>query len=113
MKPSFAIIGCGRIAQRHAEQISRHGFLAAVCDIIPEKANELARRYKAKAYYSIEEMLAAEPDVAEVRVVRRGHTLHPAEGGDRPGAQPRPAEVPAGEIFAPAAPPLADHQGVA
>jgi len=59
MKPSFAIIGCGRIAQRHAEQISRHGILVAVCDIVPEKANELAGRYKAKAYYSVEEMLAA------------------------------------------------------
>jgi UDP-N-acetyl-2-amino-2-deoxyglucuronate dehydrogenase len=78
MKPSFAIIGCGRIAQRHAEQISRHGFLAAVCDIIPEKANELAGRYKAKAYYSIEEMLAAEGafDVVSICTPNGLHAAH-------------------------------------
>ena len=28
----FAIIGCGRIAQRHAEHIQRVGKLVAACD---------------------------------------------------------------------------------
>jgi UDP-N-acetyl-2-amino-2-deoxyglucuronate dehydrogenase len=37
-KLSFAIIGCGRIAQRHAEQILKLGNLIAVCDIVPERA---------------------------------------------------------------------------
>jgi UDP-N-acetyl-2-amino-2-deoxyglucuronate dehydrogenase len=78
MKPSFAIIGCGRIAQRHAEQIVKHGFLAAVCDIIPEKANELAGKYKASAYYSIQEMLAAEGrlDVVSICTPNGLHALH-------------------------------------
>ena len=62
MNPSFAIIGCGRIAQRHAEQIVKHGQLVAVCDIIPGKADELATLYKAKPYYSIEELLKNEKD---------------------------------------------------
>ena len=39
MNPVFAIIGCGRISKRHAEKIIKQGRLAAVCDIIPEKAD--------------------------------------------------------------------------
>ena len=38
----FAIIGCGRIAQRHAEHIAKFGELIAVCDIVSEKADALA-----------------------------------------------------------------------
>ncbi len=49
MSTRFAITGCGRIAQRHAEQIIKQGILAAVCDIVPEKANEMAALYKTKA----------------------------------------------------------------
>ena len=57
MNPSFAIIGCGRIAKRHAEQMLKYGRLVAVCDIIAEKADEFAALYKAKACSSIEELL--------------------------------------------------------
>ncbi|MBL7703790.1 MAG: Gfo/Idh/MocA family oxidoreductase [Ferruginibacter sp.] len=60
MSLNFAIIGCGRIAKRHAEQMIKHGNLAAVCDIIPAKANELALQYNAKACYSIDELLETE-----------------------------------------------------
>jgi predicted dehydrogenase len=48
----FAIIGCGRIAQRHAEHIAKVGKLVAICDIVAEKADALANQYGAKAYYS-------------------------------------------------------------
>ena len=44
MSLNFAIIGCGRIAGRHAEQMIQHGKLVAVCDIIPEKAVALAEQ---------------------------------------------------------------------
>jgi predicted dehydrogenase len=60
MNTSFAIIGCGRIAKRHAEQMIKHGSLVAVCDIKPEKADEMAALFSANAYYSIEELLKAE-----------------------------------------------------
>ncbi len=53
----FGIIGCGRIAQRHAEHISNKGILLAVCDIEKEKADAMARKYNAIAYYSVEDML--------------------------------------------------------
>jgi predicted dehydrogenase len=53
----FAIIGCGRIAQRHAEHINNKAQLTAVCDVIPEKADALAKQYNAKAYYSVSDLL--------------------------------------------------------
>lgn len=56
----FAIVGCGRIAQRHAEHINNRGILAAVCDNVKEKADKLAATYSAKAYYDLETMLREE-----------------------------------------------------
>jgi UDP-N-acetyl-2-amino-2-deoxyglucuronate dehydrogenase len=59
-KIRIAIIGCGRIAQRHAEHINNKGVLAAVCDIDKEKADQLANQYKAKPFYNIEELLKSD-----------------------------------------------------
>ena len=49
---NFAIVGCGRIAQRHAEHIKNTDSceLIACCDIDEDKANQLARMYSAKAF---------------------------------------------------------------
>lgn len=44
-KLKFAIIGCGQIAQRHAEHINNVGKLQAVCDIKIEKAWNLQEKY--------------------------------------------------------------------
>ncbi len=67
-KIKFAIVGCGRIAQRHAEHIARLGELVAVCDIEPEKANSLGKKYDARVFFSIEELLTAKPDVDVVTI---------------------------------------------
>jgi len=67
-KIKFALIGCGRIAQRHAEHINNKGTLVAVCDIVKEKADKLSHEYKAKAYYSVEDLLAQEKDIDVVSV---------------------------------------------
>jgi len=64
----FAIIGCGRIAQRHAEHISNNGILKAVCDIDFAKALELGEKYSASAYNSIDELLANEEDLNVVSI---------------------------------------------
>ena len=42
---NFAIVGCGRIAQRHAEHIENTDQckLVACCDIVPERASSLAQ----------------------------------------------------------------------
>ena len=68
MNPVFAIIGCGRIASRHAGQMIKHGRLVAVCDIIPEKADEFGALYKAKAYYTIDELLKSETKIDVVSI---------------------------------------------
>ena len=56
----FGIIGCGRIAQRHAEHIQRFGKLVAICDILSEKTSPIAEKYGATAYEKVEEMLQKE-----------------------------------------------------
>ena len=73
LKPSdrklrFAIAGCGRIAQRHAEHIRNVAHLVAVCDVVPERAEALAKRTDARAYLSLEAMLEAEPEIDVVSI---------------------------------------------
>jgi UDP-N-acetyl-2-amino-2-deoxyglucuronate dehydrogenase len=64
----FAIAGCGRIAQRHAEHIQKVGRLVAVCDVVPERANTLAARTDARPYHSLELLLEAERDLDVVSI---------------------------------------------
>lgn len=64
----FGIIGCGRIAQRHAEHIQKNGLLIAVCDVVTSKADALAQKFNAKAYYSIEELLSQESEIDIVSI---------------------------------------------
>jgi len=64
----FAIIGCGRIAQRHAEHILKNGKLAMVCDNVPEKADALAQKYNARAFYDIDEMLKFSKEIDVVSI---------------------------------------------
>ncbi|WP_271008567.1 Gfo/Idh/MocA family protein [Paucibacter sp. B51] len=69
---NFAIIGCGRIAKRHAELLGTGQIsgarLAAVCDIDPSRAKAFAERFGVPGYTSIEEMLAA-PGIDAVSVL--------------------------------------------
>ncbi len=77
-KIKFAIIGCGKIASRHAAEILKHGELVAVCDIVKEKADGLAQQYSAKAYYAIEDLLCheKEPDIVVVCTPNGFHAEH-------------------------------------
>lgn len=61
-KIKFGIIGCGRIAERHAEHILNFGELLAVCDIVPEASDLFSEKYSCRSYYSVEEMLSADLD---------------------------------------------------
>ena len=67
-KIRFAIIGCGRIAQRHAEHIHAYGELVAVCDIAYEKASSLAEKNKAKAYRNLEDLLKDQTDIDVISI---------------------------------------------
>ena len=67
-KIKFAIIGCGRIAQRHAEHINNQGILSAVCDVEEEKADAMALKYGAKAYYDVKDLLQNEKEIDVVSI---------------------------------------------
>lgn len=71
----FAIIGCGRIAERHAENIIQHGKLSAVCDIVKDKADSMGKAFGATAYYDIDDLLRHEPDI-DIVVVCSPNGLH-------------------------------------
>jgi UDP-N-acetyl-2-amino-2-deoxyglucuronate dehydrogenase len=71
----FAIIGCGQIAGRHAEQIQKNGQLVAVCDIIPEKADSFSQKFPSKPYYNIDELLSKEKN-SDLVVVCSPNGLH-------------------------------------
>lgn len=72
---SFAIIGCGNIGKRHAEQIQAVGKLVATCDIIGSKADELAKKYDAEAFSSIEELFGNKKQI-DVAVICTPNGLH-------------------------------------
>lgn len=75
-KMRFAIIGCGRIAQKHGEAIMAipEAELVAVCDIVPEKAQAFAAKYGAKPYTSYDEMF--ENEDLEVVTIATPSDLH-------------------------------------
>lgn len=77
-KLRFAIIGCGKIAPRHAEQIAKLGELVAVCDIIKEKADALAASFNSQPYYSIDELIKSniQIDVAAICTPNGLHAAH-------------------------------------
>jgi UDP-N-acetyl-2-amino-2-deoxyglucuronate dehydrogenase len=70
MRPEikFGIIGCGRIAQRHAEHISKRGELVAVCDIDKSKVDQMAAKYSANPYTQIGELLERERDIQVIAI---------------------------------------------
>jgi UDP-N-acetyl-2-amino-2-deoxyglucuronate dehydrogenase len=57
----FALVGCGRIAKKHAEILARGhvqgGQLAAVCDVIPERAETMGTKYGVPWFSSSHEMM--------------------------------------------------------
>lgn len=75
-KIRFAIVGCGRIARRHATQIAQKGILTAVCDIIAERADQLGKDFAVPAYYSLDAMLAKEKGNTHVIVICTPNGLH-------------------------------------
>ncbi|MBN2349842.1 MAG: Gfo/Idh/MocA family oxidoreductase [Bacteroidales bacterium] len=64
----FGIIGCGRIAYRHAEQISKHGRLVAVCDIKEDRAKKMGEKFNAHYYSSIDDLLKNEKSLQVVAI---------------------------------------------
>jgi UDP-N-acetyl-2-amino-2-deoxyglucuronate dehydrogenase len=67
-KLKLAIVGCGRIAGRHAEQISRLATLTAVCDVEQSRAIEFGHKYNSKVYYDIDDLLLNEEELDVVSI---------------------------------------------
>ena len=68
MKIKFGIIGCGRIAERHAEHIQNQGELVAVCDIKEDRLNLFEKKYKCNSYLDIDELLDSEKEIDVISV---------------------------------------------
>ena len=77
-KIKFALVGCGRIAARHAEHICKFGELLAVCDIKPELAKKFGEKYSCKHYTNFNEMLLNEREVDIISICTPNglHALH-------------------------------------
>ena len=72
-----ALVGCGRIAQRHAKILSDLGCLCAVCDIESSKAVALADEYIVPDYWDMEDMMKAEqPDIVTICTPSGMHADH-------------------------------------
>ncbi len=75
---SFALVGCGRIADRHAELLGgahiQDAQLSAVCDIKLDKARRLSDKYSVPAFADMDEMMnRIQPDVAVVLTESGNH----------------------------------------
>lgn len=72
----FAIVGCGRIGERHAGHVGDFGQLAAVCDIVEERAAKLAAAHGARAFASIEALLDSCRNDVDVVAICSPNGLH-------------------------------------
>jgi predicted dehydrogenase len=76
---NFAIVGCGRIAPRHAGHIANVGRLRAVCDTVESRAAKLGEAHQAAAFSNIDDMLAecaGDIDVVAVCTPNGMHAEH-------------------------------------
>ncbi len=67
-KLKFAIIGCGRIAGRHAEQIKGMAVLQAVCDKVESRAVQIGKNSGSNIYSDYEDLLANEKDLDVISI---------------------------------------------
>jgi UDP-N-acetyl-2-amino-2-deoxyglucuronate dehydrogenase len=76
----LALAGCGRISQTHFDALARiDGLkLTAVCDSVPERAQEAGERLGLPWFRSVEQMLAEAP--CEIVTIATPSGLHPQHG---------------------------------
>lgn len=70
------IIGCGKITEvRHAPEYHEnpHCEIAGFYDVVPEKAQALAKEYGGRTFASVEELLESDVDAVSVCVANRFH----------------------------------------
>lgn len=73
----FGLVGCGRIAKRHADLLSGEiagASLAAVCDLDPERARRLAEKHGVPWFVDLHEMMrSVDLDVVSVLTPSGAH----------------------------------------
>lgn len=79
-----ALVGCGRIAKRHAELLSSGevagATLAAVCDVVPARRQAFGSQFHVPAYADMHEMCDRErPDLVAVLTESGLHARHVVE----------------------------------
>ena len=74
MALKIGLVGLKGIGQNHAKAYSTNPLaeLVAVCDVIKNRADEMAAQYKVKAYYKLTDMLDAHPELDIVDVSTGG-----------------------------------------
>jgi predicted dehydrogenase len=77
----FALVGCGRISQRHSELLGNGAIsgatLAAVCDIAPERAAAVGTKFGVPWFTDMDEMMRSVPvDVVSVLTESGRHAEH-------------------------------------
>lgn len=80
----FALVGCGRIAKRHADLLSQgaidNAVLCAVSDINSNRLKEFVDKYNVAGYTDYREMMSLEsPDVVVVLTESGNHAQHVIE----------------------------------
>ncbi len=69
----FALIGCGRIAKKHAELLGtgsiKEARLSAVCDIKEERARSFGEKYNVPFFTDIDEMLSSNVPIDVVSIL--------------------------------------------
>lgn len=81
---NFSLVGCGRIAKRHADLLGsgaiKNAKLCAVCDIQPSRLDCFAKAYGVPGYASLHAMMEKEsPDVVAVLTESGNHAKHVIE----------------------------------
>ena len=73
----FGIIGCGRIAHRHAKHIQNYGSLHSACDIVKSKVDDFSEEYSCLSFDNHKEMLSeTELDIVSVCSPNGLHAEH-------------------------------------
>ncbi len=73
MPLNFALVGCGRIAKKHAELLKNghinNANLIALCDTKAEQAKEFGERFNVPFYFDFHEMMKKEKDIDVVTIL--------------------------------------------
>lgn len=84
----FGLVGCGRISRKHFDAVrdTKDARIAAVCDILPERAKEHGEKLGVPWYTDLRDMLAKQRDVDVVSVLTPSglhaeHCIMAAEAG--------------------------------